>query len=84
MNGLILGEQWSAYFEAFGIAEFTIGQMTSFAVITFLFGIVLIWLYAATLITAGIYPMGLAVGTEARIAAVAGAWLYQEGETYGP
>jgi hypothetical protein len=113
LNGLILGDEWSAIMAESGMIEFTTMQMVSFTIITFLLGMVLIWLYAAirprfgpglktaviagiamwliawllvgaSFITAGMYPTGLMVTSiiwglfEVPIAAVAGAWLYQE------
>jgi hypothetical protein len=47
LNELILGEQWSAFMAESGKEEFGAGQIAAFAIITFLFGIVLIWMYAA-------------------------------------
>jgi len=47
LNELILAAQWSAFMAESGMAEFSTGQLASFAIITFLFGIVLIWIYAA-------------------------------------
>ncbi len=47
LNEFILGEQWSAVLAESGATEFTPVQMVSFTSITFLLGIVVIWLYAA-------------------------------------
>jgi len=47
LNELVLAAQWSAFMAETGMAEFGTGQLASFAIITFLFGIVLIWIYAA-------------------------------------
>jgi hypothetical protein len=47
LNELVLGEQWSAFMAESGMDEFGAWQIASFVVITFLFGIVLIWMYAA-------------------------------------
>ena len=115
LNDVILAEQWFAFRAESGMGEFSTGQVVSFVIITFLFGIALIWIYAAirprfgpgpktaaiagltmwaidwlligaSFIAAGLYPVGLTVTTivwglfEAPIAAVAGAWLYQEGD----
>ncbi len=115
LNEVILAAQWSAFMAESGMGEFGAGQIASFVILTFLFGIVLIWIYAAIrprfgpgpktaviagltmwafgwlligafLFTAGMYPTGLTVTTivwglfEVPIAAVAGAWLYREGE----
>lgn len=111
----VLAEQWSAFMAESGMGEFGSGQLTSFVIITFLFGIASIWIYAAirprfgpgpktaviagltmwavawlligaSFLTAGLYSTGLTVTTivwglfEVPIAAVAGAWLYREGE----
>ena len=115
LNDVILAEQWFAFRAESGMGEFSTGQVVSFVIITFLFGIALIWIYAAirprfgpgpktaviagltmwavawlligvSFFAAGLYPVGLTVTPiiwgllEAPIAAVAGAWLYQEGE----
>lgn len=115
LNGLVLAEQWSAFMAQSGMGEYGAAQITAYTSITFLFGIILIWIYAAirprfgagpktaiiaglmlwaiawlligaSLIAAGLYPMELIVATivwgffEAPIAAVAGAWLYREGD----
>jgi hypothetical protein len=47
LNGLILAEQLSAFMAESGMGEFGAGQMASFVILTFLLGIVLIWIYAA-------------------------------------
>ena len=47
LNELVLAAQWSAFMAETGLAEFGTGQLVSFTIITFLFGIVLIWIYAA-------------------------------------
>ena len=113
LNELILKAQWSVFLAESGMGEYSVAQMAGFTIITFLFGIVLIWIYAAirprfgpgpktaiiagitmwaigwlligaSFITAGMFPTGLIVATivwglfEAPIAALAGAWLYQE------
>ncbi len=115
LNEIILKEQWSAFLAESGAGDFSVGQMAGFSIITFLFGFVLIWVYAAirprfgpgprtaiiagitiwtvgwlligaSFITAGLFPTGLMMATivwglfEAPIAALAGAWLYQERE----
>jgi hypothetical protein len=115
LNDVILAEEWAAYMADAGIAAFGVGQVAAFVVITFLYGITLIWIYAAirprfgpgpktaviaglalwvigwlligaSLVAAGLYPVGLTVTTivwgvfEAPIAAVTGAWLYREAE----
>lgn len=46
LNGIILAEQWSALFAEFGIGEFSSGQLAACVILTFLFGIALIWIYA--------------------------------------
>jgi hypothetical protein len=115
LNEVILAEQWAAYMAEAGMEPFGAGEMVAFLVILFLFGIVLIWIYAAirprfgpgpktaliaglamwaiawaligaSFIAAGLYPVGLTVSSivwgffEVPIAAVAGAWLYREGD----
>jgi hypothetical protein len=47
LNEIILAEQWAAFMAETGMAAFDAGQVASFVVLTFLFGIVLIWIYAA-------------------------------------
>lgn len=115
LNEVILAAQLSAFRAESGMGAFGAGQMASFVIITFLFGIMLIWIYAAirprfgpgpktaviagltmwaiawlligaSFYAAGMFPTGLTVATivwglfEAPIAALAGAWLYREGE----
>lgn len=115
LNEVILAEQWSAFMAESGMKPFGTGQIVSFVVLTFLFGIVLNWIYVAIrprfgpgpktaviagltmwvigwfiigtyFIVAGMYPLGITAVTivwglfEIPIAAVAGAWLYREGE----
>jgi apolipoprotein N-acyltransferase len=110
---LILGEQWAEVLAEAGTGELGDIQIASFAIIALLYGIALIWIYAAirprfgpgpkTAIIAGItlwvvayflvcayvmvigvYPAGLLIAAvvwglfELPIAAIAGAWLYQE------
>lgn len=115
LNGLILGNQWNALRAAYGLADLTTGQLIAGVIITFTYGIVLIWIYAAIrpcfgpgprtaviaglafwviayvlfllsmfnggLVTAEIAITSIVWGViEAPVAAVAGAWLYQEAE----
>jgi len=47
LNEVVLGAQWAAFRAAFALDDFTAAQSVGIAVITFLFGIVLVWLYAA-------------------------------------
>ena len=47
LNEVILAEQWAAFMAEAGMDEFGAGQIASFVIITFLFGIVLVWIYAA-------------------------------------
>ena len=47
LNELVLGEQWSNALTESGMTDFTTVQMVSFTLVTFLLGIVLVWLYAA-------------------------------------
>lgn len=109
----ILGEQWSKVLAEAGTREFGIGQIASFTIIALLYGIALVWIYAAIrprfgpgpktaiiagltmwfvayflicafVIVIGVYPVGLLIAAtvwglfELPIAAVAGAWWYQE------
>ena len=110
---LILGEQWAEVLAETGTGELGAVQMTSFAIIALLYGLALIWIYAAIrprfgpgpktavvagltmwvvawllvsayVIVIGVYPAGLLIAAtvwglfELPIAAIAGAWLYQE------
>jgi hypothetical protein len=47
LNEIVLRQQWIAAMAALGLGEPGPGQITWFIVLTFLLGIVLIWLYAA-------------------------------------
>lgn len=47
LNGIILGAEFSAQREKFGLGAPTAGQLAVGAVITVVYGIVLIWIYAA-------------------------------------
>ncbi|MDH3619313.1 MAG: hypothetical protein OER91_00360 [Gammaproteobacteria bacterium] len=113
LGWLILGGQWAEVMAEVGAGELGGGQIASFAVIALLYGIALIWIYAAirprfgpgpkTAVVAGLtmwvvayllvsayvsvigmYPVGLLIaGTvwglfELPIAAIVGAWFYQE------
>jgi len=113
LGWLILGEQWAEVLTEAGTGELGGGQIGSFAVVGLLYGIALIWIYAAIrprfgpgprtaivagltmwvvawllvssyVIVIGVYPAGLLIAAtvwglfELPIAAVAGAWLYQE------
>ena len=115
LGWLILGEQWAEVLAEAGTEEFGGGQIAAFVVVGFLYGIALIWIYAAirprfgpgpkTAVVAGLtmwavawflvstyvmvigmYPAGLFIAAtvwglfELPIAAVAGAWLYQESD----
>ena len=115
LGWLILGGQWAEVLAEAGTGELGVGQETSFAVVGLLYGIALIWIYAAirprfgpgpkTAVVAGltmwvvawllvsayvsvigVYPVGLLIAAtvwglfELPIAAVAGAWLYQESD----
>lgn len=118
LDNLVLAGQWATFVAETGRGAFGAGQIAAFIVLTFLFGIALIWIYAAirprfgagpkTAVIAGLtlwavawlligaafaaggmVPIGLTVVTivwglfEAPIAALAGAWLYQEREAAG-
>jgi hypothetical protein len=115
LGWLILGGQWAEVLAEAGTGELGSGQTASFAVVGFLYGIALIWIYAAIrprfgpgpktavvagltmwvvawllvsayVIVIGVYPAGLMIAAivwglfELPIAAVAGAWLYQESD----
>ncbi len=47
LNDVILAEQWAAFMAESGIGAYGAGQIAAFIIVTFLFGIVLIWIYAA-------------------------------------
>jgi len=113
LGWLILGGQWAEVLAEAGTEEFGGGQIASFAIGALLYGIALIWIYAAIrprfgpgpktaivagltlwvvawllvsayVIVIGVYPAGLLIAGivwglfELPIAAIAGAWLYQE------
>ena len=115
LGWLILGEQWAEVLAEAGMGELGTGQMASFAIIGLLYGIGLIWIYAAirprfgpgpktaiiagltmwvvayflvcaSVIVMGVYPASLLIASavwglfELPIAAVAGAWFYQESD----
>ena len=112
---LILGEQWAEVLAEAGTGELGSIQTASLAIIALLYGIALIWIYAAIrprfgpgpktaviagltmwvvayflvcayVIVIGAYPAGLLIAAavwglfELTIAAVAGAWFYQESD----
>ncbi len=113
LNAILLGAEWNALRTRFGLPALTTAQMTGGVLITILYGIFLVWLYAAirprfgpgprTAVIAGlafwlvayVFFLGsmwnggmvtveIALVSclwglvEAPVAAVAGAWLYQE------
>ena len=115
LGWLILGGQWAEVLAEAGMGEFGGGQIAALAIVALLYGIALIWIYAAirprfgpgpkTAVVAGltmwvvayllvcayvsiigVYPVGLLIAAtvwglfELPIAAVAGAWLYQESD----
>ena len=115
LGWVILGGQWAEVLAEAGMGEFGGGQEASFLIVAILYGIALIWIYAAirprfgpgpkTAVVAGLtiwvvawllvcalvivigaYPAGLLIAAivwglfELPIAAVAGAWLYQESD----
>ncbi len=47
LNEIVLKEQWAAFMAETGMDAFGTGQVVAFVVVTFLFGIVSIWIYAA-------------------------------------
>lgn len=115
LSELILGGQWAEVLAEAGRGELGSAQIAAFAIVALLYGIALIWIYAAIrprfgpgpktavvagltmwvvawllvsayMIVIGVYPAGLMIAAtvwglfELLIAAVAGAWLYQESE----
>lgn len=115
LGWVILGGQWAEVLAEAGMGEFGGGQEASFSIVAILYGIALIWIYAAIrprfgpgpktavvagltmwvvawllvcacVIVIGVYPAGLLIAAivwglfELPIAAVAGAWLYQESD----
>ena len=111
----ILGGQWAEVLTEAGTGQFGGGQIAGLAIVAILYGIALVWIYAAIrprfgpgpktavvaglamwvvawllvsayLVVIGVYPVGLLIAAtvwglfELPIAAVAGAWLYQERE----
>jgi len=112
---LILGEQWAEVVAEAGTGDLGATQIASLAIIALLYGVALIWMYAAIrprfgpgpktaiiagftmwvvayflvcayVIVIGAYPAGLLIAAavwglfELPIAAVAGAWFYQESD----
>lgn len=47
LNEIVLEDQWATFRAASGMDAFSTAQVLSLVVITFLFGIALIWIYAA-------------------------------------
>lgn len=47
LNGIVIATQWVALREHFGLGSLSHGQMAAAVTITFAYGIVLIWIYAA-------------------------------------
>ena len=47
LNDVILAEQWAAFGSDFDTGRYSAGQVVSLIIITFLFGIILVWIYAA-------------------------------------
>ena len=115
LGWVILGGQWAEVLAEAGMGEFGGGQEASFLIVAVLYGIALIWIYAAIrprfgpgpktavvagltlwvvawllvcayVIVIGVFPARLLIATivwglfELPIAAVAGAWLYQESD----
>jgi len=115
LGWVILGGQWAEILAEAGMGEIGGGQEASFAIVAILYGIALIWIYAAirprfgpgpkTAVVAGltlwvvawllvcayvividVFPTGLLIAAivwglfELPIAALAGAWLYQESD----
>jgi hypothetical protein len=115
LGWLILGERWADVLAEAGTKQPGAGQIASFSVIALLYGVALIWIYAAIrprfgpgpktaiiagltmwfvayflvcayVIVIGVYPASLLIAAavwglfELPIAAVAGAFLYREGD----
>ena len=115
LGWVILGGQWAEVLAEAGMGEFGGGQEASFLMVAILYGIALIWIYAAIrprfgpgpktavvagltlwvvawllvcayVIVIGVFPAGLLIAAivwglfELPIAAIAGAWLYQESD----
>ena len=115
LGWVILGGQWAEVLAETGMGEFGGGQEAAFLIVALLYGVALIWIYAAIrprfgpgaktavvagltlwvvawllvctyVIIIGVFPAGLLIATivwglfELPIAAVAGAWLYQESD----
>jgi len=115
LGWVILGRQWAEVLAEAGMGEFGGRQGALFSVVAILYGIALIWIYAAIrprfgpgpktavvagltlwvvawllvcsyVIVLGVYPTGLLIAAivwgmfELPIAAIAGAWLYQESD----
>ena len=47
VDGLMLAPQWAAGMKALGRSEFSAGQIMAFNIIGLLYGILVVWLYAA-------------------------------------
>lgn len=47
LNVIVLADQFAAFREQFGLGALGAGEMAAAVIITFLYGIVLIWIYAA-------------------------------------
>jgi len=115
LGWVILGGQWAEVMKEAGMGELGGGQEASFLIVAILYGIALIWIYAAIrprfgpgpktavvagltlwvvawllvctyVIVIGVFPAGLLIAAivwglfELPVAAVAGAWLYQESD----
>ena len=115
LGWLIFGGQWAEVLTEAGTGQFGGGQEAALAIVAILYGIALVWIYAAIrprfgpgpktavvaglamwvvawllvsayLVVIGVYPVGLLIAAtvwalfELPIAAIAGAWLYQESE----
>ena len=47
VDGVILAPKWAAGMKALGRAEFSVGQNVAFNIIGLIYGILMVWLYAA-------------------------------------
>jgi hypothetical protein len=79
VDGVILGPQWAAGMMALGKAEFSVSQNVAFNIIGLVYGIFMVWLYAAIRPRYGAGPKtaicaGLAVWAAGTLLPNAGMW----------
>jgi len=75
VDGLMLAPQWAAGMKALGRPELSVSQSVAFSIIGLVYGILMVWLYAA------IRPR---YGPGPQIAVLAGDWLFGSPESYCP